>query len=333
MSVLLLNEDELRQLVTIAEAIDSVKAAFIASAEGRMNVPGGFSLRLPEVKGRVHVKSTYLKEAPYYVVKVNSSFQDNPNLNLPVESGLLAVFEAATGFPAAIMVDNGYLTSIRAGAAGALAAQYLAHRELKHVAVIGSGNQAYMQLKSLLMVSNVEHVSVWARSPINADLYARCMVEDHDLNITIAPSIEAAVRPADLVITATRSRQPLIESAWLKPGVHITAVGSNNSEKQELDVDVLARADIIFADNLSQCATLGEIHHGLAAGVITQDDVQGELGDLIIGKVQGRTHSDQITVADLTGIDMQDTFIATLALEKALFLGLGQRVAVRLSAS
>jgi ornithine cyclodeaminase len=331
MSVLLLNEDELRQIVTIAEAINSVKSAFIASAEGRVNIPGDFSLNLPDVNGKVQVKSTYLNEAPYYVVKVNSSFQDNPTLNLPIESGLLTVFDAATGFPAAIMVDNGYLTGIRAGAAGALAAQYLANQKLSQVAIIGSGNQAYMQLKSLLAVRKVEHVLVWAPSPANVDRYARSMVEDHDLNIDIAPSVEAAVRAADLIITATRSRQPLIQEDWLKPGVHITAVGSNSAGKQELHIDVLARADVLIADNFSQCSISGEIHHALEAGVITPADVQGELGDLIIGKIKGRTDPDQITVADLTGLDMQDTAIATLALDKALFLGLGQRVATQLS--
>ena len=148
MSLLLLNEDELRQIVTIAEAIAGVKTAFIASAEGRMHVPGAFTLKLPEVKGEVQVKGTYLNEAPYYVVKVNSEFQDNPSINLPVGSGFTAVFDAATGIAAAIMIDNGYISTIRSGAAGALAAQYLANPHLQNVAVLGSGDQAYMHLKA-----------------------------------------------------------------------------------------------------------------------------------------------------------------------------------------
>ena len=140
MSLLLLNEDELRQIVTIAEAIECVKAAFTASAEGRMHVPGRFALNLPEVKGEVFVKGTYLVDAPYYVVKVNSDFQNNLALNLPARSGFTAVFDAVTGFPEAIMIDNGYISSIRAGAAGALAADYLANQHLENVVVIGSGN-------------------------------------------------------------------------------------------------------------------------------------------------------------------------------------------------
>jgi ornithine cyclodeaminase len=326
MSLLVLTEDELRQTVTIAEAIDAVESAFIALAESRIHVPGNFTLDLPEVNGRVEVEGAYLSQAPYYVVRINSSFRDNPSLDLPIQEGLTAVFDAANGSLVAIMLDNGYLTHLRAGAAGALAARYLANQVLDRVVVVGSGNQAYIQLKSLTAVRNVGLVSVWGRSPLHVDSYARRLVEDHDLNIEIAPSLEAAVRQADLIITATSSQQALLQAGWLKPGVHITAVGSDHPSKQELDVAVLQRADVIIADKLDQCVSAGEIHHALAAGVINLDRVQGELGELITGKIPGRTDPGQITVADLTGLEMQNTAIATLAVEKALFLGLGQRV-------
>lgn len=330
MPLLFLTEDELRQIITIPEAIEAVKAVFVALTEGRISLPGGFTLNLSELQGKVYVKGAYLHEAPYYVVKVTSDFQNNPTINLPVHSGLVTVFDAATGFPVAILFDNGYLTSIRAGAVGALAADYLANETLNHVAVLGSGTQAYMQLKSVLMTREVGRVSVWGRVPADVDNYARHMVEDHDVDIQIATSIETAVRSADLIITATASQEPLIQAVWLKPGVHITATGSNSPTKQELHPAVLQRADVIIADDFIQCATIGEIHHALEAKTISRDDVQGELGDLIVGLIHGRTAPDQITIADLTGLDVQDTVIATLALDKALFLGLGQRVADQL---
>lgn len=330
MPLLLLNEDELRQIITIPEAINVVEDAFTASAESRMNVPGNFALNLPDVNGDVDVKGAYLQEAPYYVVKVASNFRDNPKISLPTRSGLIAVFDAATGFPAAIMVDNGYLTNIRAGAAGALAAQYLANKEIEQVAVLGSGQQAYIQLKSLMVVRTIKEVIVWDRLPLHADNYARRMVEDHDLNIQIAPSVEAAVQNADIIITATASQQPLISADWLKPGVHITAVGSNTPLKQELQLDVLQRADVIIVDNFDQCIQYGEIHHGLQANAISRKDVQGELSSLVVGKIKGRTDPGQITLADLTGVDSQDAVLATLAMEKALFFGLGQRMEVGL---
>jgi ornithine cyclodeaminase len=327
MPLLLLNEDELRQIVTIAETIEAVEDAFAALIEGRLTVPGDFTLNLPDVNGEVQVKGAYLNEAPYYAIKVGSNFRDNPTINLPAQSGLMAVFDAATGSLAAVMIDNGYLTRMRAGAAGALTAKYLANKTLNHVAVIGSGNQAYIQIKSLMMVRDITGtVFVWGRTPVKVDYYARRIVEDHDLNVEIASSIKAAVKQADVIITATASHQPLIRADWLKPGAHIIAVGSNIPGKQELHLDVLQRADVIIVDKFDQCAAAGEIHHGLEAGMITREDIQGELGDLILGKIPGRTHPDQITLADLTGLDTQDATVATLALEKALFLGLGQRI-------
>jgi len=125
------------------------------------------------------------------------------------------------------------------------------------------------------------------------------------------------------VITAPPSREPLIRAGWLPRGVHINAVGSDAPDKQELDVGVLARADIIIADRLSQCLRLGEIHHAVEAGVIGADDVTGELGELIVGRVPGRTAEEQITVCDLTGVGVQDAAVASLVLKKAREMGLG----------
>jgi ornithine cyclodeaminase len=225
------------------------------------------------------------------------------------------------------MIDNGYLSSIRAAAAGALAAEYLANKQLEYVAVIGSGDRAYLQLKSLMTIRKIRTVSVWADSPMSADNYVHSMIEDYDVNISIAPSIEDAIRPADLIIAANSSQQSLIKADWLKPGVHISAVGYNGPGQQQLHLDVLARVDVIVVDSFSQCANYGEIHYGFEAGVITKANIQGELGDLIIGRIPGRTDANQITLADLTGLEVQDTVVATLALQKALFLGVGQRIA------
>jgi ornithine cyclodeaminase/alanine dehydrogenase-like protein (mu-crystallin family) len=174
-------------------------------------------------------------------------------------------------------------------------------------------------------------VLVWGRTPLHVDDYARRIVEDQDLNVQITSSVAEAVQHADIIITATASYRPLVKGDWLKPGVHITAVGSNLPEKQELEVEVLKRADVIVADNLDQSLKSGEISHGLEAGIITLKNIQGELADLVAGKIEGRTQVSQITLADLTGLDTLDIVMATMALEKALFLGLGQRLEVGLS--
>ena len=161
---------------------------------------------------------------------------------------------------------------------------------------------------------------------MNVDTYVHRLIEEHDFNIEIAVSVEEAVCDADLVITTTSSEYPLVKPEWLKPGVHINAVGSNTPTKQELYPTVLDLADVIVTDKLIQSIMMGEIYHALDKSVITEERVQGELGDLIIGKITGRTDPKQITVADLTGRTMQDFALAVLALEKALFLSLGQRI-------
>ena len=181
-----------------------------------------------------------------------------------------------------------------------------------------------------MKVRDFKAVLIWDRSPLNADNYARRMVEEHDVNISIAASVEEAVHQADIIVTATPSQTPLIRADWLRPGVHITAIGSNSPLKQELQADVLEKADIIIADTINRCSTHGEIHHALEAKTISSSNLQGELGSLIIGRILGRTGPDQITVADLTGIASHDAVLATLAVEKADFYGLGQRVEIGL---
>lgn len=141
------------------------------------------------------------------------------------------------------------------------------------------------------------------------------------------PTVEQAVRGADLVITATPSREPLVRTEWIARGAHVTAVGSDGPDKQELHVDVLARANIVVADRLSQCLRLGEIHHAVEAGALAPERVV-ELGDIVLGRASGRTDDRAITVCDLTGVGVQDAAVASLVLERARELGLGAELDV-----
>lgn len=326
MGLLLLNEDEIRQTVNLSEAIAVIEAAFVASAEDRVNIPGAFNLDLPEVGGAVEVKATYLQNAPYYVVKVGNQFLKNPRINLPANSGMMAVFDAATGFVAAILLDNGYLTNVRTGVVGALATEYLANKEANKVAVIGSDLQAFLLLKSLISVRRVAYVSVWGTTPLAADAYARRMVEDHDVNIEIAPSMETAVTTADIVLLACSQPLPPLQADWLRPGTHITALSSTPNVPAKVDAGVTHRADVVIVDSLDHVAALQDMLLDSNGPVHSGNIVQGELSSLILNKIPGRTRTDQITLANLGGLDWQDAVIATLALDKALFLGLGQQI-------
>lgn len=309
------SESEIREKVDLREAIKAVEDSFAAYSSGQAVLPGVINLDLPEFQGEVHVKGAYVRGSEYYVIKVASGFYRNPELGLPVGNGLMLVFRARTGELAAILLDHGYLTELRTAAAGAVAARYLAREKLIKVAVIGSGVQARFQLRALAEVRNFKEVAVWSRNPENVCRYIAEMTEQFpDERFTAAPSAEEAVRQADLVITATPSRQPIVRAEWLKPGVHITAMGSDGPDKRELYPEVLAAADRIFCDSIVQCRCLGELHHALEAGVITESRVSGEIGELILGRKAGRKSEEEITVADLTGVGVQDAAVASLCL-------------------
>lgn len=324
--MLLLNEAELRGCVDMASAIDAMEGAFRALAEDRATLPPPVGLDIPEVRGEVHVKGAYLRGTPYFAFKVASGFYDNAKLGLPTGSGLMLVFDASTGFPAALLQDNAWLTDLRTAAAGGLAARLLARERIETVAMIGAGVQARLQARALAQVRDYSRLVVWNRTPERAEEYATEMSDVLDLPVDAAADVESAVAEADVVVTVTASREPLVRAAWLRPGATVIAVGSDGPDKQELDVDVLERADRLFADRLEQCRRLGEIHHGLDAGVIDADDVDGELGDLLLERVPGRAAGDEIIVADLTGVGVQDAAIASLALERARERDLGREV-------
>jgi len=316
--ILVLTEEEIRGLITMPDALEAVRKGFVSLAEGQACLPDVINLDIPEVSGEIHVKGAYLKGAKHAVFKIATGFYGNPALGLPSSSGLMLALNASTGAPSAMLLDNGYLTEMRTGAAGALAADLLAHAQLSRVAMIGTGTQARFQMRGLSCVRHIPSVAVWGRSTRGADVYAREMIDELSVPFEVYRSIDKAVRGADLVVTATPSHRPLLQESWIEPGAHITAVGSDGPEKQELAVAILSRADVLIADQLHQCAKLGEIHHAIDAGVLALDRVAGELGDLVCGRISGRRSPDDVTVCDLTGVGVQDAAIAELVLERAL---------------
>jgi ornithine cyclodeaminase len=322
--ILLLFEREIRSLIGPEEARAAVRDAFAKLARGDAVLPGVIGIDLPETRAEVHVKGAHLRASRFITMKVASGSYDNPSRGLPVGSGMFLVFDAATGFPRAVLFDNGFLTELRTGAAGAIAADLLARRDIERVGIVGVGSQARYQLEALLAVRTPERVIAFGRSEAKATAYAEEMEVRHGVRVVPAKTVQEAVRGSEVVVTVTPSREPLVRPEWILPGTHITAVGSDGPEKQELDTRVLAKADKVVADRLEQCLRLGEIHHAVAAGVLTPDRVYAELGDLIVGAKPGRERDDEITIADLTGVGVQDAAIADLVVDGAVRRGLGR---------
>jgi ectoine utilization protein EutC len=326
---LILREAEVRSLLDPAGCLYAVESALSAYARAQAELPSVINLDVPEQGGEIHVKAGYLHGAPYYAVKIASGFPGNPQFNLPSSDGMVLVFDAQTGALAGLLLDNGYITDLRTGAAGAVAAKYLARTTVEKVAVLGTGAQARYQIRSLALVRDFRMVKVWGR---NREKAAAC-VEDLSqeglpahCQAAPASSVREAIDSADIVITVTASREPLVQADWIAKGALVVALGSDGPDKQELDVEVLARADRIVADSLPQCLRLGEIHHAVEKGAISRDKVTAELGEITAGMKPGRTSDDEIIVCDLTGVGVQDVAAASLVMERALQSGAGERL-------
>jgi ornithine cyclodeaminase len=327
--VLVLRQAEIRELLDPVALIAAMEQAFSAYSTGQAELPPVIHLDVPEHRGEIHVKAGHVRGGAFYAVKVVSGFLGNPELGLPANDGMVVVFDAKTGAPAAFLLDHGFITDSRTGAAGAVAAKYLARKKIATVAVIGTGGQARLQVEMLARVREFHEVRVWGRdhgkSWACADDLGKCR-SISACNFAVAESVQSAVERADIVVTTTASREPLLRAEWLKPGVTVIAVGSDAPDKQELDVDVLARADKIVADSLAQCLRLGEIHHAVEHGAIPKEKVHAELGEITAGLKPGRTSDDEVIVCDLTGVGVQDVAAASLVMEGAKAAGRGEKI-------
>jgi len=308
------DEAAIRRVMTPALAVRAVREAFKADGEGRTTVPPVINLAV--AGGEFHIKTAVIEGVPSIAIKIASGFPGNPRRGLPPGSGMMAVFDVRTGLPAALLLDNGFLTDIRTGAAGAVAAERLARTDVETVGVIGSGLQARHQVICLCEVRQPRRLLAWSPEPAQLEEYCAEMRQRCGLDARVMPDIESVCRGADLLITATPARSPLVRAAWLRPGMHVTALGADSPGKQELDAACLGRADLVVVDRLSQCAAFGELSSAIAAGVFSADRVHAELGAVAAGRKPGRTSDRQITIADLTGVGFQDTAIAAAALER-----------------
>jgi ornithine cyclodeaminase len=305
-------EAAIRRAITPAVAVRAVREAFEADGLGRTIVPSVINLRVPEPEGEFHIKTAYMRDLPHVAVKVASGFPANASRGLPSGSGLIALFDAATGLPVALLLDNGYLTDVRTGAAGAIAADHLASPDATVVGILGAGVQARHQVQCLREVRPVREVVAWNRTPERAERLCEQLRGD-GIPARVGRDVEAVCRVARILVTATASREPLVRAEWLRPGMHVTALGSDSPGKQELDPRCAERADLFVVDRLSQCARFGELAHAIEAGALGEGEVHAELGEIVAGTRPGRTRADQLTIADLTGVGFQDTAIASAA--------------------
>lgn len=323
----IVTEQELRDAVSLdLRAVDIVEQAFGTLATGGVVMPPILSMAIEEKHGEVDVKTAYVPGMDAFAIKASPGFFDNPARGLPSLNGLMILFDSDTGIVKAVLLDNGYLTDIRTAAAGAVAARHLAPESPATVGVIGAGLQAELQVQALALVRSFNKVLVWARNPERGAAYARRITDKLGVPVEPVDTAEQCVRESRIVVTTTPARSPVVQADWLQPGQHITAMGSDSPDKNELDPGIIAGADRFICDRRSQSLAQGELRSAVAAGVVGADFPADELGEIIIGNKPGRTDARVTTVCDLTGTGVQDTAIANHAYRAALDTGAGTTI-------
>ena len=283
-----------------------IERGFVALSQGKAIAPPVSELRLP--RGEVHIKSGYIAGDAHFVVKLATGFYGNPARGLASSNGLMLVFDSETGTPAALLLDEGHLTDVRTAVAGAIAAKYLAPSSVSAIGIIGTGTQARLQAEHLALSTTAKQILVYGRNPLHVAAY-KSELEKKGFNVRPCNSPGEVAHGARLIVTATPSTQPLLQADDVMPGTHITAVGADSTDKNELDPALFAKANIVVADSKSQCLTQGEIHHAVRAGSLDATKIR-ELGSIISKSVAGRTSEQEISIADLTGVAVQDIAIA-----------------------
>ncbi|MDE3003481.1 MAG: ornithine cyclodeaminase family protein [Gemmatimonadota bacterium] len=311
-----LSLDAIRSLLDSERLVDEIEAGFVLYSGGRVTVPPVGFLHFDNPPGDVHIKYGSVTDDEYWVLKVASGFYENPKLGLSPSDGVILVFSQRTGALELVLHDRCWLTDMRTAAAGAVAARHLAPSCVDQIGVIGTGVQARMQLEMLCSVVEATSAAVWGRNRDKVE----AMVEDLSrseqilaagLSIRAVASVEELAEHSRVIVTATSARTPVLLADHVQSGTHITAMGSDDDGKQELEAALLGKADRVVADSVAQCSEYGECVHGIEEGSISRSDIV-ELGAVVANPHLGRTSDDQITVADLTGVAVQDIQIAKM---------------------
>ena len=323
MKTLLLTKEEVRGLISMKEVIGTVEEAYRAFNSGEVVQPGYFGIHLPPPRGEIDFKLGYCESNEMISMKASSGgFIDNPARHgVPNGMGTILLFDARSCALACVM-DGSLITGLRTGASGAVSVKALARKDAKAIASIGTGNQARMQIRAIREVMKIERIHAWSRSPDTVSRFKADIESELGIPVAMADSKREAVERADILVTTTRGKGPLVEAGWVKPGTHIVAIGTDQQGKQELDPEIFRGAKIVL-DSIEQCVEKGETQHPLNGKVIGKDDIHAEMGEILLGRKPGRENEDEVTIFDSTGMAIQDNTTATKIYRNAIERGTG----------
>lgn len=330
MKVLLLTENDAKRLLSTQEVMEAVELAFAEKGLNRVQMPSKQFIIFKNYNGDLRTMPSHLEGLDISAVKVVTVYPENrAKHNLPAVMACLIVIDPKNGMPLAIMGAT-WITEIETGAAGGVAAKYLARKDSKVVGLVGAGAQAKTQLMALCsLYERLEEVRVWSRTKESTEAFVdemepACPNVEHFVPVEM---IENAVQGADIVVTTTPSTAPIVLDDWVSPGMHINCIGADAPNRQELDPAILKRAKIVV-DDWEQASHSGEINVPLKRRIIKPKDVWGEIGEIVAGLKKGRESPDEITVFASTGLAIQDAVTANVAYKKALANRMGQFVEI-----
>ena len=332
----ILSKEDVKKIISIQQVIEVVESVYKAKSDGLTDVWPTVFYEFKRGKADLDIKSGYLKSKQLFGHKTVTWFGDNTEKGIPTLIGMIAVFDAETGMPIG-MTDAAYITGMRTGAAGALGAKYLAREDAENLLIVGAGNQAIFQIAATLTtMPTIKKVRVASQKPDNAYSFVKGLPQQlkdqfginiDNFTFEAVEDLQQAVHDSHIIITVTPSRNPIIRKEWLREGTHISCIGADMEGKQEIDAEILP-SSLLFVDDMKHCKEVGEIEIPLKQGIIKETNIIGELGDLIIGKVKGRTSDEQITIFDATGMALLDIATADLALKEAEKTKLGSKTTI-----
>ena len=322
---LLLDRPTVASLLTLDDCIGAVERAFAAHARGESLSTE--LLHVDGIGGEFHVKAGGLKSpTAYFACKVNGGFfQNRARFDLPNIQGLILLYDATNGVPLAVM-ESATVTILRTGAATAVAAKHLARRDARVATICGVGTQGAVQLRALHRVLKLKTVHAWSRDAARANAFAAKMSAELGLEVRAATDLRAATQASDVIVTCTPAKKWFLGREHVRPGTLIAAVGADSPDKQEIEPELIAQSAVV-CDITAQCAEVGDLHHAIAAGLVTATHVRGELGAVVAGLAPARKTDDEIVVFDSTGTALQDAAAAALVYEQAVAAGRGTRFA------
>lgn len=324
---LILDGKTTEKLVNTKDGIREIEKVFRYLGEGKTQMPAKVYIHLDKFNGDFRAMPAYVGPMNSCGIKWVNVHPGNRKKGLPTVIAMIILSDPATGFPLSVM-DATYVTALRTGAAGGVAAKYLARKDSKSVALVGCGAQAKTQLEAICEVLSIKDVRVWGVTGSEAAAFKRGFPKKRSFRIEIASTVKSCVEDSDIIVTTTPSRKPLVRSEWIKPGAHINAIGADARGKQELDPRILKKAKIVV-DSWEQASHSGEINLPLKKGQLTKKDIYADIGEVVSGAKKGRTNGREITVFDSTGLAIQDIAIANLLYKKARKSGKGRYMEFR----